>query len=94
MDERMDTIMYGTKEVCDMVGVSARQLEYWVLIGVVHPIMEPHGSKVFKKFTAEDVRILKEVKSLTDEGVLVSRAAQKVRMKIGGWASIERGNHE
>lgn len=94
MDERMDTIMYGTKEVCDMVGVSARQLEYWVLIGVVHPIMEPHGSKVFKKFTAKDVRILKEVKSLTDEGVLVSRAAQKVRMKIGGWASLGRGNHD
>jgi len=72
--------MYGTKEVCDRVGVSARQLEYWVLIGVVQPIMEPHGSKVFKKFTEEDVRILKEVKTLTDEGVLVSRAAQKVRM--------------
>jgi DNA-binding transcriptional MerR regulator len=94
MDNRTDSIMYGTKEVCDMVGVSARQLEYWVLIGVVFPIMEPHGSKVFKKFTEEDVRILKEVKSLTDEGVLVSRAAQKVRMKIGGWSSVERGNHE
>jgi DNA-binding transcriptional MerR regulator len=93
MNERTDTIMYGTKEVCDRVGVSARQLEYWVLIGVVHPIMEPHGSKVFKKFTEEDVRILKEVKSLTDEGVLVSRAAQKVRMRVG-WSSVERGHHE
>jgi len=55
--------------------------------------MEPHGSKVFKKFTEEDVRILKEVKILTDEGVLVSRAAQKVRMKIQGWSSIGRGNN-
>jgi DNA-binding transcriptional MerR regulator len=82
-----DAVMYGTKEVCDLVGVSARQLEYWVLIGVVHPMMEPHGSKVFKKFTERDVCILKEVKSLTDEGVLVSRAAQKVRMKIQGTAA-------
>ena len=82
-----DTVMYGTKEVCDLVGVSARQLEYWVLIGVVYPIMEPHGSKIFKKFTEQDVRILKEVKSLTDEGVLVSRAAKKVRMKVSGTAA-------
>ena len=86
--EQIGALMYGTKEVCDRVGVSARQLEYWVLIGVVQPIMEPHGSKVFKKFTEEDVRILKEVKTLTDEGVLVSRAAQKVRIKIQGGSSI------
>jgi DNA-binding transcriptional MerR regulator len=80
-------MVYGTKEVCDLVGVSARQLEYWVLIGVVYPIMEPHGTKTFKKFTEQDVRILKEVKSLTDEGVLVSRAAKKVRMKVPGTAA-------
>ena len=75
---------YGTKEVCGLVGVSARQLEYWVLIGVVHPILEPHGLKIFKKFTDQDVRILKEVKTLTDEGFLVSRAAQKVKLKMQG----------
>jgi DNA-binding transcriptional MerR regulator len=73
---------YGTKEVCERVGVSARQLEYWVLIGVVQPIMEPHGNKVFKKFTDRDVRILREVKTLTDDGFLVSRAARKVKSKI------------
>jgi DNA-binding transcriptional MerR regulator len=85
--ETGDVVIYGTKEVCDLVGVSARQLEYWVLIGVVQPMMEPHGSKVFKKFTEQDVLILKEVKSLTDEGVLVSRAAQKVRMRLRGTAA-------
>ena len=73
---------YGTKEVCGLVGVSTRQLEYWVLIGVVHPILEPHGSKIFRKFTDDDVGILKEVKTLTDEGFLVSRAAQKVKLRI------------
>ncbi|MGH7274010.1 MAG: MerR family transcriptional regulator [Nitrospiria bacterium] len=75
---------YGTKEVCGLVGVSARQLEYWVLIGVVRPILEPHGSKMFKKFTDQDVDILKEVKTLTDEGFLVSRAAQKVKLRMQG----------
>ena len=74
---------YGTKEVCGLVGLSARQLEYWVLIGVVHPILEPHGSKLFKKFTDQDMGILKAVKTLTDEGFLVSRAAQKVKLRMG-----------
>ena len=70
---------YGAKEICHLVGISARQLEYWVLIGVVVPRLERHGAKVFKKFSLKDVEILQRVKDLTNEGVLVSRAAQRVR---------------
>lgn len=88
------TAVYGTKEVCEQVGLSARQLEYWVLIGVVHPVMEPHGAKVFKKFTECDVRILKAVKSLTDEGVLVSRAAQKVKSKMESQLDLSQAPEE
>jgi DNA-binding transcriptional MerR regulator len=76
----MDT--YSAKEICEKVGISARQLEYWSLIGVVKPILEPHGAKMFKRYTECDLRVLIEVKSLTDEGVLVSRAAQRVKLKI------------
>lgn len=69
----------GPKEICRLLNLSHRQLDYWVLIGVVRPILEPHGQKVFKRFTDEDFYFLKEVKALTDEGFLVSKAAQKVR---------------
>jgi DNA-binding transcriptional MerR regulator len=69
----------GPKEICGLLNLSHRQLDYWVLIGVVKPILEPHGKKVFKRFTDEDFHFLKEVKALTDEGFLVSKAAQKVR---------------
>ncbi len=71
--------LYGANEVCKRVGLSARQLEYWVLIGVVKPASEQHGSKSFRRFTEQDVRVLKQVKAMTDEGFLVSRAAQKIR---------------
>lgn len=81
-------MIYGTKEVCEQVGLSARQLEYWVLIGVVRPILERHGAKTFKKFTEDDLRILRNVKELTDEGVLVSRAAEKVKTRG------QNGGHE
>jgi DNA-binding transcriptional MerR regulator len=72
-------MLYGPNEVCRRVGLSARQLEYWVLIGVVTPVIERHGTKQFRRFTEQDVRILKRVKAMTDEGFLVSRAAEKIK---------------
>ena len=70
---------YGTAEICRMAGISQRQLEYWVLIGIVTPSFEPHGQRYFKRFTEADVEILKRVKQLTDEGFLVSRALERIK---------------
>lgn len=70
---------FGPKEICRLLNLSQRQLDYWVLIGVVKPVLEAHGTKFFKKFTEQDLIFLREVKMLTDEGFLVSKAAQKVR---------------
>jgi DNA-binding transcriptional MerR regulator len=72
-------VLYGANEVCKRVGLSPRQLEYWVLIGVVRPMSERHGTKIFRRFSEQDVRVLKRVKAMTDEGFLVSRAAEKIR---------------
>jgi len=71
--------LHGTAEVCRQVGISLRQLEYWILIGIVTPRLEPHGLKFFKRFNESDIEILKQIKLLTDEGFLVSRALEKVR---------------
>ena len=82
---------FGPKEICRLLNLSHRQLDYWVLIGVVSPILEPHGKKVFKRFTRKDLHFLKEVKVLTDEGFLVSKAAQKVRES---WSKLIREDGE
>lgn len=73
---------YGTNEVCRLVGISSRQLEYWVLIGVVKPKFHPHGARLFKRFSEKDIQILKQVKGLTDEGFLLRKAAEKVKQHI------------
>lgn len=70
---------FGAKEVCRSVGISHRQLDYWVLIGVVTPRLERHGAKQFRRFSRQDVTMLQRIKKLTDEGVVVSRAAERVR---------------
>lgn len=79
MARMMSTETYGSTEVCRLIGISHRQLEYWILIGVITPITEQRGAKAFKRFTEEDLWVLKQVKELTDEGFLVSRAIEKLR---------------
>jgi len=73
---------YGAKDVCKTVGISHRQLDYWVLIGVVSPHLERHGAKLFRRFSRHDVTVLLRIKQLIDEGVVVSRAAERVHREM------------
>lgn len=74
---------YGAKEICQTIGISHRQLDYWVLIGVVTPHLERHGAKLFRRFSRDDVTVLRRIKQLIDEGVVVSRAAERVYREMG-----------
>lgn len=70
-----------------MLGISARQLGYWRLIGVVKPRKKIRGSKVFHFYSEKDLEILKEVRGLTARGYFVSKAAQRVRTGLRRGAS-------
>lgn len=58
------------------MGISARQLGYWRLIGVVSPVVEHRGAKVFYRYGHADVQRLKEVARLTAVGFPVSKAVK------------------
>ena len=79
MGQTTRTKTYGSAKVCQLIGISYRQLEYWILIGVVTPVMDRRGAKTFKRFTDEDLWTIARVKELTDEGFLVSRAVEKLK---------------
>ncbi len=83
---------YGPKAVCQMVGISQRQLGYWTLIGVVSSQRRVHGSKVFNRYTDPDIAVLKEVKRLTQEGFFVSKAAERVRKGLPGAPTTTNGH--
>ncbi len=70
---------HGPKAVCRSVGISQRQLGYWTLIGVIKPTKQTHGSKIFNRYTDQDLETLRKVKQLTEEGFFVSKAAEKVQ---------------
>lgn len=69
---------YGPKAVCQSVGISQRQLGYWGMIGVIKPMKQMHGAKVFNRYTDEDIETLKKVKKLIEEGFFVSKAAERI----------------
>lgn len=74
---------YGPKVVCRAVGISQRQLGYWTLIGVIKPTKQAHGSKIFNRYTDQDIETLHKVKKLTEEGFFVSKAAERVHREVG-----------
>ena len=84
----MDKKTYGPKEVCKLCGVSARQLGYWKLIGIVRPRQELHGSKIFHRYTGRDLDLLKAVRKLTQEGYRVSKAAEKIKAALANGEEI------
>jgi DNA-binding transcriptional MerR regulator len=71
--------IYRPKEICQKLEISARQLGYWRLIGVVKPRKQVRGSKTFHAYSEKDLNILKEVRGLTARGYFVSKAAQHVK---------------
>ena len=79
---------YGPKEICQRANITARQLGYWKLIGVVRPRQELHGSKVFHRYTDWDLEVLNAVKKLTQEGYLVSKAADKIKAALASGEKI------
>jgi diguanylate cyclase (GGDEF)-like protein len=74
--------MYRPNEICRMLEISARQLGYWRLIGVVKPFKQLRGSRVFHYYSEKDLSILKEVRGLTARGYFVSKAAERVRLGL------------
>lgn len=81
-EQEMNHHPYGAKEICHAVGISHRQLDYWVLIGVVTPQLERHGVKLFRRFSQQHLATLLRIKELIDEGVVVSRAAERVHREM------------
>jgi len=71
-----------------MANISARQLGYWKLIGIIRPGQELHGSRMFYRYTERDLDLLKAVQKLTAQGYLVSRAADRIKAALAAGEEI------
>src|SRR5687767_10714594 len=66
-------------QVCALVGISYRQLDYWARTDLVRPsIAEARGSGTQRTYSYRDLVRLKVVKSLLDAGVKLQAARKAI----------------
>jgi len=66
-------------QVCSIVGITYRQLDYWARTDLVRPsICDAKGSGTQRTYSFQDLVRLKVVKSLLDAGVKLQTARQAI----------------
>jgi DNA-binding transcriptional MerR regulator len=66
---------YSGPQVCRLVGITYRQLDYWARTGLLTPsLASAKGSGSKRRYGYTDVLELKVIKSLLDAGVSLQRA--------------------
>jgi DNA-binding transcriptional MerR regulator len=70
---------YSGPQVCRLVGITYRQLDYWARTGLLTPTLATAtGSGSKRRYDYTDVLELKVIKSLLDAGVSLQRARRAV----------------
>jgi DNA-binding transcriptional MerR regulator len=81
---------YRVPDVCRIVGISYRQLDYWARTELVTPsIRDAHGSGTQRLYSFQDLVSLKVIKKLLDTGV----SLQRVRKAVEHLKSMKRRPH-
>jgi DNA-binding transcriptional MerR regulator len=87
-----DEIGYGGPQVCKIVGITYRQLDYWARTDLVRPsLADARGSGTQRRYSYRDLVRLKVIKNLLDSGVKLQaarKAIEYIRGDLGDdWAS-------
>jgi DNA-binding transcriptional MerR regulator len=70
---------YRGPQVCTIVGITYRQLDYWARTDLLHPsISEAHGSGSQRRYSYSDLVQLKVIKRLLDSGVSLQAARRAI----------------
>lgn len=66
-------------QVCKIVGITYRQLDYWARTGLAAPTLQPaHGSGSQRLYSFEDLVHLKLIKKLLDAGISLQRVRDAI----------------
>jgi len=92
LDGNGEEIGFRGPQVCAIVGISYRQLDYWARTDLVRPsLADAHGSGTQRRYSYRDLVRLKVIKNLIDAGVKLQtarKAIEYLREDLGDdWAS-------
>ncbi len=89
LDELDGAEGFGGPQVCAIVGISYRQLDYWARTDLVRPsLADARGSGSQRRYSYQDLVRLKVIKSLLDAGVKLQtarRAIEYLREDDANW---------
>jgi DNA-binding transcriptional MerR regulator len=84
----LDAEGFRGPQVCALIGITYRQLDYWARTGLLRPsIADARGSGTQRLYSYTDVVELKVIKQLLDAGISLQRARRAVeclREGLGG----------
>jgi DNA-binding transcriptional MerR regulator len=77
---------YRGPQVCKIVGITYRQLDYWARTGLLQPsLAEAKGSGSQRLYSYSDVLELKVIKQLLDAGINLQQARRAIEcLRSGG----------
>ena len=77
--EALSEAGYRGPQVCSIVGITYRQLDYWARTNLLRPsLADAKGSGSQRRYSYTDLVELKVIKSLLDAGVSLSAARQAI----------------
>ena len=77
--EQRDLEGFRGPQVCSLVGITYRQLDYWARTGLLRPsVADARGSGTKRRYSYHDVLELKVIKQLLDAGVSLQSARRAV----------------
>ncbi len=80
----MTDIGYRAPQVCSLVGITYRQLDYWARTGLLKPsIQSAKGSGSQRRYSFTDVVQLKVIKRLLDAGMSLNKIRQAMDILVG-----------
>jgi DNA-binding transcriptional MerR regulator len=70
---------FGGPEVCRIVGITYRQLDYWARTDLLRPsLVDAQGSGTQRRYSYRDLVALKVIKSLLDGGLSLQTARKAI----------------
>jgi DNA-binding transcriptional MerR regulator len=84
---------YRGPQVCKIVGITYRQLDYWARTDLLRPsISEARGSGTQREYSYSDLLQLKVIKGLLDAGLDLKRARQAIECLRSTGADVATAN--
>ncbi|HEY5648615.1 MAG TPA: MerR family transcriptional regulator [Nitrospiria bacterium] len=74
--DRTPRTTFTSREVCEVIGVSRRQVQHWDKTGLIKPATRTRGGHA--RYTFQDLISFKTAKKLLDAGVSLQRIRQSI----------------